>query len=173
MDGIRRSRIVFGIVLIVLGAWFLAVQLVPGLSDIVNVRFGWPLILVGLGLVFMIAAVAGGTPGLAVPACVVGGIGALLYWQNATGNWESWAYAWTLIPGFVGVGTILMGLLGRGNRGALAGGVWLVVISLVLFAVLGSFLGGLDLLGPYWPVLLIALGVVLLMRSLWRQGRGW
>ena len=34
----------------------------------------------------------------------------MLYWQNQTGNWESWAYAWALIPGFVGVGTIVMGL---------------------------------------------------------------
>ncbi|HUV89374.1 MAG TPA: hypothetical protein VMY80_06955, partial [Anaerolineae bacterium] len=93
----------------------------------------------------------------------------LLYWQNATGHWESWAYAWTLIPGFVGVGIILAGILGGGLRKALGGGGWLILISLVLFAIFGSFLGGLNLLGPYWPVLLIVLGLFILVERLVRR----
>jgi hypothetical protein len=105
---------------------------------------------------------------MAVPACIVGGIGGLLYWQNATGNWESWAYAWTLIPGFVGVGIVLSGLLGGDTQQSVRGGAWLILISLVLFTIFGSFLGGLGLLGPYWPVLLIALGLLVLVRSFFR-----
>ena len=38
-----------------------------------------------------------------VPASIVTGIGGLLYWQNATGRWESWSYAWALIVASVGV----------------------------------------------------------------------
>jgi len=110
-----------------------------------------------------------GVPAMAIPACIVGGIGGLLYWQNSTGNWESWTYAWTLIPGFVGVGTILSGLLGGEPRQSVRGGFWLVAISLALFAFFGSFLGGLNLLGPYWPALLILLGLLLLVRSLFRR----
>ena len=124
-----------------------------------------------VGAVLLLLAVLAGVPELAVPAAIVGGIGGLLWWQNTTDNWESWAYAWTLIPGFVGVGIILSGLLGRRMRESLIGGGWLILISLILFLVFGSFLGGMDLLGAYWLLLLIGLGVLLLVgpRSSLRQ----
>jgi hypothetical protein len=113
-------------------------------------------------------------PVMAIPACIVGGIGSLLYYQNLSGNWASWAYAWALIPGFVGVGLVLSGVLGNGRlRDALSGGAWLLFISLVLFVVFGSFLGGLNIIGAYWvywPALLIVLGVVFLVRSFRRVG---
>ena len=41
----------------------------------------------------------------------------------------------------------------------------LILISLVMFAIFGSFLGGLDVFGNYWPVLLILLGLIVLVRS--------
>ncbi|MDM8003131.1 MAG: hypothetical protein QUS66_09525, partial [Bacteroidota bacterium] len=69
-------------------------------------------------------------------------------------------------PGFVGVGVILTGLLGGGKlRDALEGGFWLILISMVMFAIFGSFLGGLTVFGSYWPALLIVLGLVVLVRS--------
>lgn len=168
MDQTRRSSIAFGLILILVGAWFLATQLVPGLEARLGLTVSWPLIIVGIGLLFLLFAIFAGIPGMAVPGCVIGGIGLLLYWQNLTNNWQSWAYAWTLIPGFVGVGTILIGILGPDRRGPVIGGIWLVVISGVLFLVFSSFLGGPNLLGPYWPVLLIALGILLLFQSLFR-----
>jgi hypothetical protein len=160
MDHRRRSNLAVGLVLILLGALFLAVQWVPGLQA----WFSWPLIIAGIGGILLIIGLLTGVPAMAVPACIVGGIGGLLYWQNATGNWESWAYVWTLIPGFVGVGIVLSGLLGGETRQAVRGGVWLILISLVLFAVFGSFFGALGLVGRYWPVLLIVAGLALLLR---------
>jgi hypothetical protein len=158
-----RSNLAVGLMLILLGAWFLVVQLVPSLQA--YVELSWPLIIVGVGVILLIFAVLAGVPGLAVPACIVGGVGGLLYWQNATGNWDSWAYAWTLIPGFVGVGILLNGLLGGESvRQAGRGGAWLILISLVLLAVFGSFFGALGALGRYWPVLLIVLGVLALLK---------
>ncbi len=168
MEQTRRSSIAFGLILILVGAWFLATQMVPGLEARLGLTVSWPLLIVGLGVIFLLFALFAGIPGMTIPGCVITGIGILLYWQNLTGNWESWAYAWTLIPGFVGVGLILLGLLGPERRGPIAGGVWLIVISGVLFLVFGSFLGGLNLLGPYWPVLLIALGALLLIQSVFR-----
>jgi len=108
------------------------------------------------------------TPEMAVPATIVTGIGCLLYWQNATGRWESWAYVWTLIPGFVGVGTILAGLLGRNLRKSLSDGGSLIFISLIMFAIFSSFLGGRGFFGNYWPALLILLGLWILVRPLFR-----
>jgi len=160
-----RSSLAGGVVLILLGIVFLVTQWVPGF----RVWASWPLVIVGVGLALLVIGLVLGAPGMAVPACIVGGIGALLYWQNVTGHWESWAYAWALIPGFVGVGVLLAGLLEGKFRQALGGGGWLILISLVLFAIFGSFLGGLNLLGPYWPVLLIALGLFILIARLVRR----
>lgn len=164
-----RSRIGIGLVLILLGVWFLLVQLIPGLDMWARAHLAWPLIIVAVGLTLLLIGLLGGTPGMAIPACIVTGVGCILYWQNATGEWASWAYAWTLFPGFVGVGTMLAGLLGD-RSASVSGGAWMVLISAVLFAVFGSFLGGPAIFGAYWPVLLIGLGILLLIRPLTRRG---
>ncbi len=164
MDRRRSSGLVIALVLILLGLWFLAVEFVPQLKVWAGGGRGWPMAVVAVGLALLLIGLATGAPGMAVPACIVGGIGGLLYWQNASGHWESWAYAWTLIPGFAGVGTMLMGLW-QGRWHEVAGGAWTVFVSLVLFAVFGSFLGGVSVFGPYWPVLIIALGLLLLVRT--------
>ncbi len=165
MDRRRRSSLAAGLVLILLGALFLVVQFQPGWQRWLD----WPMIVIGVGAFLLLFGLLMGTPGMAVPACIVGGIGGLLYWQNATGNWASWAYAWTLIPGFVGVGVVLAAALGEGDRKAVSGGLWLVFISLALFTVFGSFFGTLGFLGNYWPALLILLGLLILMRALLRR----
>jgi len=166
MDHHRRAGVVAGLVLILLGTWFLVAQFIPGLQ----IEFSWPLIIVAVGVFLLLFGLLVGAPEMAVPASIVGGIGGLLYWQNVTGQWESWAYAWTLIPGFVGVGTVLSGLLGRKAQ-QVRRGAWLILISLVMFAFFGSFFGALGFLGIYWPVLLIALGVLGLVNALLRPRR--
>src|SRR5690606_32059320 len=110
-----------------------------------------------------------GNPEMAVPACIVGGVGGILYWQNASENFGSWAYAWTLIPAFVGTGMILSGLLGGTARQKINEGIWMIVMGLTLFLVFGGLFGGLDVFGPYWPVLLILLGIMILVRTLLRS----
>lgn len=169
MDRRNRSSLVLGALLILLGLWFFALQLFPALGAWWDTANAWPVYIIALGGVLLIAGLLGGVPSMAIPASIVAGIGGILYWQNLTDNFESWAYAWTLIPGFVGVGTILAALFGGETRRGLTGGAWLILISLVLFATFGSFLGGPNLLGAYWPVLLIALGVLLLLQSFFRR----
>ena len=102
---------------------------------------------------------------MAVPACIVGGVGGLLYWQNLSGQWETWSYAWTLIPGFVGVGVILSGILSGQTAQSLRDGGRTIMVSLVLFVVFGSLLGG-NLTGIVWPSLLIGAGILLLVGNL-------
>lgn len=159
------TRLGCGLALVLLGAWLLAVRLIPSLEQWSDSVFEWPVFVIGAGVLMLLFGLLARAPGMAIPAAIVGGIGGLLYWQNATGNWESWAFAWTLIPGFVGIGLILMGLLPGGESDSLRAGGWLLVVSLTLFVVFGSFLGGPNLLGPYWPALLIVLGLILLGRS--------
>ncbi len=168
MSRAQRSRLVGGVLLILVGIWFLLSQIVPGLRSWLSIGFGWPMIVVSVGVLLFFFGLLVGAPAMSVPACVVAGIGTLLYWQNATGNWTSWAYAWALIPGFVGVGLILAGLLGENTRRSLSGGVWLIVISLTLTLAFSAFVGGPRILGPYWPVLIILAGLIFLVRSFWR-----
>jgi hypothetical protein len=167
----RGGSIVVGLILILLGGWFLVSQFYPDLAVWFEIDFSWPLILVGVGLMLLLMGVGLGAPGMAVPAAIVGGIGLMMYWQNATGNWESWAYTWTLIPGFVGVGILLQGLLEGNFRQAFGAGGTMLLISLVLFVVFASFLGGVEILGPYWPVLLILLGLFMLARVFMQSRR--
>lgn len=171
MDERGRTNIVAGLVLIFIGGIFLVYQLFPGLRAVFDIQFSWPLIIVAVGVAMLLFGLIGGAPDLAVPATIVGGVGGLLYWQNATGNWASWAYVWTLIPGFVGLGVLIAGLAGGRPRERWLGGLNLIVVSLVLFLIFGAFLGGLDLLGPYWPALLILLGLYLLVRPGFRSTR--
>lgn len=166
MDVQRRSNLVVGLLLLVIGGWFLATQFFPELTNFINIDLEWPLLVVGLGLIFFVFAALARAPGLAVPGAIIGGIGGLLYYQNATGDWGSWAYAWTLIPAFVGVGVLFTNLFeGRFLRG-LREGMSLIVIGLVMFGFFGAFLGGPTVLGDYWPVLLIVFGLWMVARSL-------
>jgi hypothetical protein len=109
---------------------------------------------------------------MAVPASIISGIGGILYYQNATGDFASWSYMWTLIPGFVGVGTILAGLLGDHTRRNIGSGLRLLVTSAVMFLIFATFFGGLSILGEYGlPIILILLGVYVLARGFMRSSR--
>jgi len=162
----RRSGIAGGVVLIVLGGLALVAQIVPGWQAWIS----WPVIIMGVGLFLLLLGLLTGAPQMATPACIVGGIGGLLYWQNWTGNWDSWSYAWALIPGFVGLGVLVSGILEGKARKGLRDGGQLILISLVMFVIFGTFFGALGLggLGQYWPVLLIALGALGLIRAFFR-----
>lgn len=166
MNQRTRSRVALGVILLLLGAWFLAVQFVPALKSWYDQERGWPLIVVAVGAFLLLLGLLTATPGMAVPACIVAGIGGILYWQNQTGQWESWAYLWTLIPGFVGVGVFLSGLLGERSGRPYARGSELILTSLILFLIFGAITGSLTGLSPYWPVLLIAAGLIFLVRAL-------
>ena len=65
----------------------------------------WPLFILLPGLALVFAATQGGksSTGLIFPGAVIAGTGAILFVQNLTGHFESWAYAWTLYPVFVGL----------------------------------------------------------------------
>lgn len=165
----RRGSLGFGIVLILVGGFFLAAQFVPELGQLLRADFEWPWWVIGLGALFLIMAVLLRSPGLAVPASILAGIGALLYYQNSTGDWKSWSYAWALIPGFVGIGVMLMNFLEGKFMVGLREGVGAILFSLFLFTVFGSFLGGPRILGDLWPLLLIGAGVWILLQN--RMGR--
>lgn len=171
MEENKRGSLTIGVLLVLVGAWFLAIQFVPDLESWVATYAEWPWWVIGVGVVFLIAAVVGGVPGLAIPAAIIGGIGVLLYFQDANNDYASWAYAWTLIPGFVGIGIFLSRILEGKFRKGFREGLELMFISLILFAIFASFLGGPSIFGVYWPVLLIVWGVWIFLKPALRSRR--
>ena len=167
-----RTQLALGVILILLGAWFLLDKSVPAFHSFFNKYTEFPsnMLLIG-GAIFIVGLVLG-QPGMSVPAAVVAGIGGIFYYQEATNSFDSWSYMWALIPGFVGVGSILAGLLGDNTAHNLKRGLNLMVVSAVLFLVFSSFFGGWDLFGNYGPaILLILLGLWVLGSGLYRSYR--
>lgn len=154
----KRSSIIIGTILIFVGVFFLFIQLFPRLAIGLDISQQWPLIVVAVGGLLLVSALLG-TPALAIPGSIIAGIGGILYVQNLTNAWASWSYVWALIPGFVGIGLLLAGLLGHHRRASWRAGSRLVFISAMLFLIFGAFFSGLGSIGRYWPVILIGLGL--------------
>jgi hypothetical protein len=170
----NRTNLFLGVLLILIGVWLVATRQVPAIQDWIEANFTWPMWTIGAGLLVLLIGLFTGAPGMAIPASIIAGIGGILYYQNQTGDYGSWSYMWALIPGFVGVGTILAGLLGEHTRRNISHGLNLIVISTVLFLVFATFFGGLSILGDYGAaVILILLGVYILIRGFLRSGSGY
>jgi hypothetical protein len=167
----RRSDLVIGIVLLLIGGWFLAAQfnLVPKLNEIINIQYEWPMIIIGVGILLFILGLLTRNPGMSVPACVVGGIGGVLYYTNSTGQWGAWAYLWTLIPGFVGIGIILSTLLGGEERTGYREGLRLILISVIMFVIFFMLLSGQGNIIRYWPILVILAGIWIIVQTFFRK----
>jgi cytochrome bd-type quinol oxidase subunit 2 len=160
-----RTQLVLGLLLILLGAWFLADRNLPAFHQLAAKYMEWPVSLVSIGAGIFLLGLILGAPGMSVPAAIVAGIGGIFYYFENIGHWGDW-YMWLLVPGFVGVGSILAGLLGEHTSHNMRRGLNLVVISAILFLVFSSFLGGWDKLGNYGPAILI------ILLGLWLLGRG-
>jgi len=169
----NRSNLALGLILLIIGGWLLATRQVPALQDWMENNFTWPMWTIGAGLLVLLIGLVTNAPGMAVPAAIITGIGGILYYQDQTHNFASWSYMWTLIPGFVGVGSIVAGLLGDHTRRSLRSGLRLLVTSAVLFLIFATFFGEIAILGEYGlPIILILLGLYVLSRGFMRSNRG-
>lgn len=168
----NRSSLALGLILLIIGGWLLVTRQVPELQAWMEGNFTWPMWVIGAGAVVLIIGLLTGAPDMAVPASIIAGVGGILFYQDQTGDYASWSYMWTLIPGFVGVGSILAGLLGEHTRRNLGHGLRLLATSAVMFLIFATFFGGLDILGEYGlPVVLILLGLYVLARGFMRGGK--
>jgi len=135
----------------------------------------WPFFVIVPGVVVL--AISATTPGresrfLAPAGAVVAGTGVILLAQALTGYFQSWAYAWTLLPVCAGAALMFVGrrdadpaTAAAGSR-LVKGGALLFVCFAVAFEglifhrYLSLGAGGLVL-----PIVLIAAGVVVLLRG--------
>ena len=161
----NRRGIIGGLMLILLGGFFLMVQLMPDVFGYIY----WPVFIIGIGGIFLLGALLSRNGGLAIPGCVIGGIGGILYYQATSGDWESWSYIWTLIPGFVGVGILIAGLFSRNHPHLDRGGFVLIAISALGFIFFSGIFSPVLDFDIMWPVFLISIGVIILISAIFKR----
>jgi hypothetical protein len=176
MSSSTRSSLVGGALLILLGLFFLAGQVL----EIPVLDFTWPLIIIGIGGLFFVAMLLGGKNlgALAIPGSIISGIGLILFAQNALNIWESWSYSWALIIVFVGIGIFIYGAF-SGLPEQRKAGLNVMRIGMILFIVFGAFFGLLfTLTGVYglgnglvWAILLMVLGAYMFISRVFRWAR--
>ena len=173
MDKKNRTQLVLGLLLILVAGWLIATRIKPDLANILHLTFDWPMWVMFAGIALLVIGLLVGEPDMAIPACIVAGIGGILYYQNATNNWESWAYMWTLIPGFVGVGKILSGIIGGDFMACLREGLKLLLICAIMFTIFATIFDAWTIFGSYSayvPIaLLFVLGIWLIVRGSMRN----
>ena len=147
-----------GLILIVIGLAFLAGQVVPNASNYV---------VLGIGLVFLLAFLATRNYGFLVPAGIVSGVGAglvlMLYEEGRAGS--------GLLLVSLGIGFIAIWVVGalfrlRENHPwpFIPGGI-LITVGVISLA--GTRYG--DIARYAWPVALIVLGVAFVARGVTRR----
>jgi hypothetical protein len=163
-------------VLVVVGLFALGVVL----FGIDLTQYGWPLFVIIPGLTLLVVGFLGGGQGASIPGGIVTMLGLLLAYSNSTGDWPSWAFAWSLIVPFgVGLGMYLQALRDRDAvalrraRTLMFVGALIFMIGFVLFE---SILGISDMdYGVFGkaalPGLLVVIGIILLVRSIQRSRR--
>lgn len=171
-----NSSAAIGVVLIVLGIFALLIVM----SGVDLTQYGWPLFVLVPGLTLLVLGFVGMGAVASVPGGIVTMLGLVLSYQNSTGDWPSWAFAWSLVLPFgLGLGIYLQALRDR-DMPALRRGRTLMFIGLMIFifgfvffeSVLG--ISGRDYGGfgkAALPLLLIVIGGILLVRAIQRSRR--
>jgi hypothetical protein len=160
----NRANMIVSLILIGLGALIL-------LGQVLRIGALWPLFIIVPGLMFFVGMAFGGKAAgpLAIPGSIVTMVGLILLVQSWLQHFESWIYAWTLIPAAVGIGLVIHGKWSGDDR-SIRTGRRVMTIALIVFLVVGAFfelivhLSKAPLGGYLWPLLMIGVGVYLLMR---------
>jgi hypothetical protein len=170
-DGTASPGLTLGAILIIVGILLFVGQLL-GFSI---GELGWPLIVVGIGVVLLaVGLFVNREQGLVVAGTITTTVGLVLLYQDQTGRWESWAYAWALVgPAASGLGLVIWGLR-SGSPSDVRNGTWSLLAGLALFLIGYLFfvgvigISGERLPSPEWvlPGVVIAIGVVVLGRGL-------
>lgn len=157
MDETKRGSLIAGIGLVLLGALFIVINLLPGIS----ISKTWPAIFFVIAFAFFLPGLAWpesrkGLAALFIPGTILFVLGLIFLFNTLSSNWVVWAFAWTLIPASVGLGMVLAAAYGRWARGAWLVGIWIALISVAVFAVLAAIFGDTTLK-------FIGAGIILLM----------
>jgi hypothetical protein len=175
-----RGLTVLGTALVIMGVgWLIFRQLaIDPFKAVADA--GWPYFVIIPGAALLLVSLVRTPPrglGFAIAGSVVTTVGCVLLYQQTTGHWNSWAYAWALVgPGAAGLGMLAYGLI-FAQRDLLAPGARLVAIGAAIFAVGYWYFetifttGRAPLaLGDWWPVVVIGVGLAALAAGVLSRG---
>ena len=169
MNESKRGTLVTGIVLVILGAAFIIINLIPGITSVKT----WPFIFIVAGIGFFLPALIWpdareGLAGLYIPGAIFLTLGGIFLFNTLSGIWAIWAYAWILIPASVGLGLFLCATVGKWDKGVSRTGIWMMLISATVFAFTAALFGDnvVRILGAGF---LVAIGLVILTRALLKK----
>jgi len=165
MENTNRGTVILGTFLIAIGVVYLLLNLVPGVETVQT----WPVIFYFLAAafylpVFLWPTAKRGLAGLYIPGSIILVLGLIFTYDVLTLDWVSWAYAWLLIPGGVGLGLLLGSIIGGWGRGSFQTGLWMLGVDLGLFALFATIFGSSPVIRMIGPFLIILAGVVVLLR---------
>ncbi|NUM47429.1 MAG: hypothetical protein HUU38_22230 [Anaerolineales bacterium] len=155
----RRNRIISGLVLILLGGLFLV-------NQIVEIPSVGKLFLPGLGLIFLIWGMITRTGGLLIPGGILIGLGAGIYLSETLGlegEQEPGVFMLAFGGGFVLITLLSLVFSNEKHWWALIPGGILATIGAALYMG-GAALDILEMIGKFWPVILIVMGVWIIFR---------
>ncbi len=164
----NSGALVAGSVLIVIGLLSLAGQ---AFRNFPFWSYLWPFIIIGFGGLFFVGMFARGksAAGLAIPGSIISAVGVMMFLQNLSGYWESWAYSWTVILVAVGLGIFIMGAYTQDEPRRRAG-LRVMRVGAILFIIFGGFFELIfSAFRPYgiqqyiFPALLVLLGAYLVV----------
>ena len=171
---VDRGSLLLGVTLLVIGVmWILGQFLRIPLAG-----YLWPLAIILPGVLIFISALnreSTGGNALAVIGSILTSLGLLLFIQQLTNTWASWAYAWALIaPVSIGVGQIIYGNIKKQESLVKTGiqmvkvGLWIFAVGFIFFELIIGLNGfGISRFGlPVIPVVLIGLGALILIRAI-------
>lgn len=170
-----RTPAAIGIVFVVVGIAALALRQM-GVDVVGYVRdAGWQFFIIVPGLVLLAMSIVPAPPkgvGYAIAGSIVTTVGLLLLYQERADHFESWAYAWALIPTAAGLAMLAYGFLARTTE-LIVSGLRTAAIGAGLFVVGAWFFettfetgrAPVDL-ATWWPVVVIAVGMLIALTAL-------
>jgi hypothetical protein len=171
-------HLLLGLALLVVGGAVLLLRQLDLDVPTAIVDAGWPFFVIVPGVVLFASSLLVPVPkgvGLAIGGAVVTTVGTVLLYQESTGHWESWSYAWALVgPAAAGVGLLLYGLITRTGE-FVSKGVRLIAIGVALFvvgywyfeAIFSSGEPPLDV-WAWWPIVMVGVGLAVVAAALLR-----
>jgi len=168
----RTAGLLFGVILIVLGLLFLALNFLSAMFRTNLLGLLWPGIFFAAALVFYVPPLTAQynrreLAGLFIPGTVLLTLGLIFTYNVLTRDWDSWAYAWILLPAGVGIGLALGSTFGGWGRSATTVGLVMAAISAAAFALFATIFGQF-LFRVFGPALIILIGLILLVRAVLR-----
>jgi hypothetical protein len=171
-------HLILGIALLLVGGAALVLRQLDLDVSTAIVEAGWPFFVIVPGVVLFASSFLLPVPkgvGLAIGGAVVTTVGTVLLYQETTGHWESWSYAWALVgPAAAGIGMVLYGLLTR-TQELVTTGVRLVLIGAGLFVVGYWYFEAIFANGEppldvwaWWPIVMVGVGLAVVAAALLR-----